>query len=227
MKDRISGNIIISVLFWLSMKGEQMKKVLDYFTIDGEFGGNQDWFTNLVMRIGGCGAATACDSCIYLGLKKDMKELYPFDIQHLTRDDYKRFSQVMKPYIRPRAGGVKKLAWYIDGFQRYIDDVNKQMDCDLNIRMQEFAGAHTYEEAAEVIQKQIDKGYPIPYLMLRHKDRKFKDFIWHWFLLVGYEEKDDGLNVVAATYGEATRICLRELWDTGHDEKGGIVVYSV
>ena len=30
-----------------------MKKELDYFMIDGEFGGNQDWFTNIVMNVGG------------------------------------------------------------------------------------------------------------------------------------------------------------------------------
>mgnify|MGYP006994610556 CR=1 FL=1 len=47
-----------------------MKKELDYFMIDGEFGGNQDWFTNIVMNVGGCGAATACDSCIYLAKYK-------------------------------------------------------------------------------------------------------------------------------------------------------------
>lgn len=29
-----------------------MKKELEYFTIDGEFGGNQDWFTNVVMHVG-------------------------------------------------------------------------------------------------------------------------------------------------------------------------------
>ena len=42
-----------------------MEKLLNYFTIDDAFGGNQDWFTNIVMHIGGCAAATACDSCIY------------------------------------------------------------------------------------------------------------------------------------------------------------------
>ena len=47
-----------------------MKKELDYFTIEGCYGGNQDWFTNLVMHMGGCAAATACDSCIYFGLQK-------------------------------------------------------------------------------------------------------------------------------------------------------------
>ena len=49
--------------------------------IDGEFGGNQDWFTNIVMNVGGCGAATACDSCIYLAKYKGMKKLYPFDLE--------------------------------------------------------------------------------------------------------------------------------------------------
>ena len=34
-----------------------MKKELDYFTIEGCYGGNQDWFTNIVMNVGGCGAA--------------------------------------------------------------------------------------------------------------------------------------------------------------------------
>ena len=35
------------------------KKELDYFTIDGGVGGNQDWFQNVVMYMGGCAAATA------------------------------------------------------------------------------------------------------------------------------------------------------------------------
>ncbi len=35
-----------------------MKQILDYFMIDGEVGGNQDWFRNVVMHIGGCAAAT-------------------------------------------------------------------------------------------------------------------------------------------------------------------------
>ena len=48
-----------------------MKKELDYFTIEGCYGGNQDWFTNLVMHMGGCAAATACDSCIYFGLQNE------------------------------------------------------------------------------------------------------------------------------------------------------------
>ncbi len=70
------------------------KKELRYFEIDGAFGGNQDWFTNVVMNIGGCAAATACDCCIYLTKRMGAKSLYPFDIDHLNKEDYKRFSQI-------------------------------------------------------------------------------------------------------------------------------------
>ena len=203
-----------------------MKRELDYFTIEGAFGGNQEWFTNVVMNIGGCGAATACDSCIYFARRPGMRQLYPFDRDGLTVKDYKRFSQIMKPYIRPRAGGAKKPQWYVDGLSRYISDVNAREGCDIKLQMDILPGDRPYTEAAEKIRQQIDAGYPVPYLMLRHKNQKFKDFIWHWFLVVGYEEKEDGLEIVTATYGEAARISLRELWDTGHEEKGGLILYK-
>ena len=155
-----------------------------------------------------------------------MRQLYPFDRDGLTVKDYKRFSQIMKPYIRPRAGGVKKPQWYVDGLSRYISDVNAREGCDIKLQMDILPGDRPYTEAAEKIRQQIDAGYPVPYLMLRHKNQKFKDFIWHWFLVVGYEEKEDGLEIVTATYGEAARISLRELWDTGHEEKGGLILYK-
>ena len=56
---------------------KSMKKELEYFTIEEAFGGNQDWFTNVVMNIGGCAAATACDSCIYFAKYLGMEEWYP------------------------------------------------------------------------------------------------------------------------------------------------------
>ena len=62
-----------------------MKQILDYFMIDGEVGGNQDWFRNVVMHIGGCAAATACDCCIYFAKYKGKKNLYPFDAENLSR----------------------------------------------------------------------------------------------------------------------------------------------
>ena len=43
---------------------------------------------------------------------------------------------------------------------------------------------------------------PVPYLLLKHKDPLLKDFVWHWFLLVGYEDFEDTFMVKTVTYGE-------------------------
>ena len=198
-----------------------MKKILGYFEIEGEVGGNQDWFRNLVMKMGGCAAATACDSCIYFALYGGKEALYPFDVRNLAKEDYIQFSQKMKPYIKPRVGGVRELSMYIDGFQNYLNDVG-----EIHLQMEGFSGGQSYEAAKAFIKKQIDTDFPVPYLMLRHHDKKFEDFIWHWFLLYGYEETQEDFLVTAATYGEATILSLRELWDTQEEEKGGLIGYS-
>ncbi len=195
-----------------------MKRELEYFSIDGAVGGNQEWFKNVVMYIGGCAAATACDCCIYLALRMGMTQLYPFDIRHLTRQDYIDFSMKMKPYLRPRVNGVNKLYMFTDGFGKYLSDAGER-----RLRMEELPGTCSYRQAEEFIRQHIDSGYPVPYLMLRHKKARYKDFVWHWFLCYGYEQREDGLWVTVATYGEKSVFPLRELWDTGYEERGGLI----
>lgn len=50
-----------------------MKKELEYFYIEDSYGGNQEWFTDFMMNRGGCGALTACDTCLYLHLYQGKK----------------------------------------------------------------------------------------------------------------------------------------------------------
>lgn len=196
------------------------KKHLEYFSIEGAVGGNQEWFRNLVMYMGGCAAATACDSCIYFALRKGMHNLYPFDIENLNKENYIQFGMKMKPYIKPRVGGVKRLSMFIEGLEAYLKDTGE------NIRMEEFSGDHTLEEAIRIIREQIDSGMPVPYLMLRHTNPEYKDFVWHWFLCYGYEERRDGFWITVATYGESSEFPLKELWNTGYEERGGLILYK-
>ncbi len=198
-------------------------KELEYFMIENSYGGNQDWFSNIVMRIGGCAAATACDCSIYFALRNGMRNLYPYDLENLTQQSYKDFSQMMKPYIRPRMGGVKNPQWFIDGFQSYISDVNEREGTSYRINMDVFLGTESFEAAKAFIRTQLDEGTPVPYLLLRHQVPKYKDYAWHWFLLTGYEEQGEDLLVKTATYGESDTFSLKEMWDTGHEEKGGMI----
>ncbi len=195
-----------------------MKRILSYFTIDGAVGGSQDWFTNVVMHIGGCAAATACDSCIYLALRRGMEHLYPYNIHELDRKSYVDFSMKMKPYLRPRVNGVNRLYMFREGFSRYLEDIGEK-----NLKMEELSGDESLEAAEQFVREHIDAGMPVPYLMLRHRKAYYKDFVWHWFLCYGYEERQDGMWIRVATYGEASEFSLRDLWDTGYEEKGGMI----
>lgn len=198
-----------------------MKKQLPYFYIGDSFGGNQDWFHNVVMHMGGCAAATACDSCIYFQQNGMLDKVYPFDIQNLNEKDYEAFAMQMKPFLRPRVGGVSRLEMYIDGFDKFLKSRSS------GIEMQPFDGDKSFGEARQFVRGQINQGYPVPYLMLKHRSEKLKDFVWHWFLLVGYEDREDDIIVTTATYGDNLTFSLREMWNTGFEQKGGMIRYRI
>jgi hypothetical protein len=209
-----------------------MKKELDHFYIGNSYGGNQDWFDSFLMRVGGCGAETACDISICLARQYGLTGLYPFDAGRLTRRDYVRFGNIMKPYLRPRMRGINRISIFIDGYSKYLTDRGED-----RVALDGLQGTASYEEAAAAIRGSIDSGVPVACLILNHRNRRFSDYVWHWFILNGYDERryapdsssaaagiEDTLFVKAVTYSEYEWLDLRGLWDTGCDEKGGLVL---
>ena len=93
--------------------------------------------------------------------------------------------------------------------------------------MMRLGGSEPYETAAATVKKQIDEGYPIPTLILNHKDRSLKDYVWHWFLINGYDENDGEMMVKTVTYSGFQWFDLRKMWDTGYKNKGGFVLYRL
>lgn len=198
------------------------KKELNYFHIEDSYGGNQDWFTDYMMNRGGCGALTACDTCLYLNLHRGKKDLYPFPEEELNKENYMKFGEIMKPYLEPRRGGIDSLDLFMDGFRQYLKEIGNE-----EIIMSGFSGENKVEDAKKKIREQIFLGFPIPYLNLLHKNPIFEEYEWHWFLLTGYEEGEESFFVKAVTYGKSEWLNFEELWDTGHDKKGGMVLYSL
>ena len=108
------------------------------------------------------------------------------------------------------------------GTSKYLAD--NGIDC---ISMRGFDGNEPYEEACESLRRQIDNGYPVPNLTLYHTDRKFRDYVWHWFILNGYEDREDGLYVKAVTYSGYQWMSFEQLWNTGHEVRGGLVLFEM
>ena len=196
-----------------------MKRELEHFNVDQWYGGSQKWFSDAWMKIGGCGAVTACDLCIYLARIYGMTRLYPGDPGHVTMEDYLSFGMQMKPYLAPRAGGINKTDTYIEGLNAYLADISFSP-----FQLKGVSGETQIEEAVSLIKDQIDRGYPVPYLMLLHRDKTLDDYMWHWFLLNGYEDDGKHTRVKAVSYGKAIWLDLRHLWRTDRRRKGGFVL---
>lgn len=196
----------------------ERKKILNYFTIEGTPGGNQEWLPEWDMNLGGCGAVTACDVCIFLSRLEKFRGLYPFDANNLSRWDFIKFSRIMKPYLSPRYHGIDFLETYICGFYDYLRNAKNNL-----LTLEGISGNVDYEIFSAAIINQINQNFPVPYLMLRHQDIKLDDFEWHWFNLAGYEIIDDDINVMTVTYGEYQWFSLRTMWDTGNERRGGII----
>lgn len=216
------------------------RKELPYFSVDGHFGGSQSWFLDPWMHIGGCGALTMCDLLLYQAICKGRRDCWPFEEKaastnvgaatdetshakvwkapNLSKRDYRKFGMIMKPYLRPRESGIKDLKTFIDGAQVYLEDSEIK-----GFRLEALEGARPYEEAEQAVRDRIDHEMPVPMLMLRHRDRRFDFFEWHWFLIVGYEERESGFHIKVATYGKKHWLDFRKFWDTGELERGGLV----
>lgn len=198
-----------------------MRKELEYFRIENAYGGSQDWFGDPMMKLGGCGAVTACDCCIYFDLYKGTS-LYPYDKTKLTKNDYVRFGMKMKPFLRPRWSGIDRLELYTEGLRKYFDSIS-----DDSLVLTEFSGENSVQNGVKMLKYQIDNGFPVAFLLLKHRKRFYRDYEWHWFLLTGYEIYEDSCMAKAVTYGSWQWLDFNDLWNTGYARKGGMICCSL
>lgn len=175
-----------------------------------------------MMRIGGCGAETACDSSVYFALHRGLTKIAPENVSALTKDDYIDFAYEMRPYLSPRMSGIDRLEIYTEGYARYLGDRG-----ETRLTMAHLDGTEPYEKAKRAVIRQIDGGYPVPALVLNHRDKRFKDYVWHWFLINGYNETQSSFEVKAVTYSAYEWLDFSGLWNTGYERRGGLVLYKI
>lgn len=201
------------------------KKELPHFYIGNSLGGQQEWYSRITdfgMNVGGCAAITACDCAICFEKYFGVRGLYPFDLENITREDYLRFGKIMEPYLYPRWSGVDRLDIYLDGFGRFLKDRNAT-----NIKLAPWAGENDFSDTWQILCRQIDAGYPVPCLTLNHQAASLQDYVWHWFILDGYEVRGGEPFVKAVSYGIGRWFKFATLWDTGYRRKGGLILFEL
>lgn len=128
----------------------------------------------------------------------------------------------MKPYLSPRMSGIDRLEIFTDGYAEFLRDRG-----ETRLNMEQFSGDEPYEKAREIVMRQINCGYPLPTLILNHSDRRFKDYVWHWFLINGYDDSENGFLVKAVSYSSYRWFSLKALWNTGYQRRGGFILYHI
>ena len=63
-------------------------------------------------------------------------------------------------------------------------------------------------------------------MTLYHKNPLLRDYVWHWFLLTGYENVDENWRVKVVSYGVGRWFDFDMLWDTGFENRGGLIVFQ-
>ena len=190
---------------------------IDYYSIEGSPGGNQDWCRDFWMNLGGCAALAAGDMAICLSKNYGLDDCCPYLPDSMTIKDYDEYSMILKPYIRPRFNGVTRLSIFTEGFGRYLKDRGYEAEFELCV------GKDDSDKARDFIIEALSRNLPVACLILSHRDPDLKDLNWHWFSLTGYEYVDGRFCVVYHTYGEKLTVDFEKLWNTGSPIKGGLV----
>lgn len=127
----------------------------------------------------------------------------------------------MEPYLYPRWSGVDRLEIYLDGYGRFLRDRDEN-----SLTLAPWPGENNFDDTREIVRRQIDAGFPIPCLVLNHREPALEDYNWHWFILNAYDERDGKFFVKAVTYGVGRWFDLQTLWDTGYQRKGGLILFG-
>lgn len=195
------------------------RREVDFFTVEGGYyGGDQNWNRTPFLRLAGCSTTTACEASIYLArTREEMRALYPYDRTHITRKDFCDFTEFVYPYLHPGPFGLTSIEKYAQMFASYASSRG------VHLVPATLDGAVPVRSAQDFIRRSIDNGRVLAYLMLRHRDLRFDDFVWHWFTVTGYSADADTFALIAATYGRRHLLDLSAAWDTGYTKRGGLV----
>lgn len=197
-----------------------MKKELGYFLVEGSYGWDQDKFAHPMMKRGGCATVTAAELCICLKKYHGFDRVWHYGTENLSREEYIEGAEKLYKHLYPRMHGVDSLEMYMDNLNAWFEE-----NGETSISLSGFPGESSIEGVEEVIISQIDRGFPIPCLLLRHNDPDLEDYTWHWFIINGYS-KEEKFAVKTVSYGTWRWMGLEKLWNTGHRRRGGLIIVS-
>lgn len=181
------------------------------------YGGNQDWFENLLGQWGGCGVVTATNMLLYLvSQKPEYKPLCPsLKSSIITIDAYKEFMEEVIKYMTP----IKFWnpfydypTWGVWGnkFKKGVITLSEAKGVKLRLVSLEVFASDS--KAIEYIKEGLSNGVAIA--LFQRLSLTGEGYGGHWVTITGISEDSNGnVKVTISNWGKKEILDFIKLWD--------------
>lgn len=150
----------------------------EYITVNGSYGGDQEWFRDDffgngdLIRYGGCGLIAMADTLLYLESQKTLQQSLPtlVNANKLTRSTYRLFVeslfyQYLQPWRNPlfNPKRYRSEANFVLGIQGW--QLRRGLNRFLQQRQTHFYSARSGHKISERIQNQLKRNRPVPLMI--------------------------------------------------------------
>lgn len=175
------------------------------------YGGNQYWFPKKFNQLSGCGPVVAANITAYLSqtFTDKYNDLYPYK-GIVNKKDFTLHMVEIRKYVKPGIFGLTSVNKFSDGVLSFAKNRGVSLT------------SHILDEKADSIQQAIDfilealsQRLPVAILILKHQNKEFKEYTWHWMTITGLNlnSQSNRCFISVSTYGEHREINLELLWN--------------
>ncbi|QOX63350.1 hypothetical protein FRZ06_08295 [Anoxybacterium hadale] len=175
------------------------------------YGGNQEWFTEIMKQRAGCGCTSGANLAAYYASNfSAMNSVYDGNRESFSQGEYLSAMEKMYRYMTPGVMGYPYVRKFGNQFVKFCAEHGIYLEPVYCLKF------NKTEDAVAYMKECIDEGHPIALLILFHRAHSLKEDNWHWVTITGYAEDEDGLEnleVIMSNCGERQIVKGSELFE--------------
>jgi len=175
------------------------------------YGGNQYWFPKKFNQLSGCGPVVAANITAYLSqtFTDKYNALYPYK-GIVNKKDFTMHMVEIRKYVKPGIFGLTSVNKFSDAVLAF----SKIRGVSLTSHILD-EKTDSIQEAINFIFEALSQRLPIAILVLKHQNKEFKEYTWHWMTITGLNlnPQSNKCYISVSTYGERREIDLDLLWN--------------
>lgn len=189
------------------------------------YGGDQEWFSQIIQRRAGCGCTSGANLAAYYAFNyPEMAGIYDGNRKRFEQAEYIRAMEEMYTYMKPGMIGYP----YAKRFGRQFIRFCKEHGIEAEARF--CHGFRDVDEAFSFVKDSIDGGNPVALLILFHRANALKEDNWHWVTITGYAEDENDpqkAEIILSNCGERQTVNACQLFEVHHKNTIRMVSFRI